>query len=644
MSESQQSKTLAKLESAIRRHNFLYWIQNAPEVSDYEFDRLVEELRQRAPDSPVLHEIGAGAAETDSLGRPVIHERAMLSLDKCYEEADLRRWSESFEGPVVQSPKVDGVAASFRYDENGKLALAATRGDGRQGEEFTSNALLIPSVPYDIGQGPLEIRGEVYMPLSLFEKYAAEASNPRNLTAGTLKRKQSDRSQLLDLRFFAYDLDGADFDTESHKMAHLAELGFQSVEYERLERDAMQAGYERWLARRSELDFEVDGVVYKAERVSEHKKLGHTAHHPRFSIAYKFQGESGQSVLRKVEWSVARTGAITPVAIIDPVRLSGAEVERCSLHNLNILRRHGLHLGDTVVAVRRGGVIPHVETTLGGGEVPVEIPNRCPSCGKATKTERDFLLCGQPEECPAVQVGILEHFVKQTGIDGFGTKLLARLFELGWVRDPADLYTLTARQLVQLDRMGDTLARKLVTQIEAARELPFDVFLRALGIPELGRQVSSQLAAHYETFEKLRESSMDELKELPGVGPEIARNVVHGLQDLEPLLGRLLEHIEIAAPAKTSTEGALAGQSVVFTGKMVSLDRKSAQQRAREAGATTPSGVKKDLSLLVIGDEGSPLLGPGRKSSKHTKAERYNEEGASIEIITESEFLRRLET
>lgn len=666
-----ESWSVAELEAAVRYHDHQYWERDAPVISDYEYDRLVRRLKELCPESPVLQRIGAGrkasADEVLALGGAVRHQQPMLSLDKCYSEEELVRWAATFDGDVVASAKVDGVAASLRYGADGRLECAATRGDGVQGEDFTANARLVPEIPERLREAPgtpVEVRGEVYMRLSIFARHAEEAANPRNLTAGTIKRKQASREQLRDLSFFAYDLLGAALPTEWEKLRRAEAFGFRTVDPQLLRREDLQAAYEDWLARRQHLDYELDGVVFKANRVDEQQRLGATAHHPRYALAYKFQGDSGESVLERVEWSVARTGAITPVGIITPVKLSGAMVSRCSLHNLNILRQHALHVGDTVVAMRRGGVIPNIELSKGGGTTPVEIPAECPACGAPTVIRNDVLFCGRPAECRGVGLGIVEHYVKSADIEGFGRKLLEQLWDDGLVRDPTDLYRLTVYRLVELQRVGDVLARKLVANVDAARELRLSVFLRALGIDELGRQVAGLLEEQFGSLERIRALTVADLLEIHGIGEVIARRVVDGLADRAGLVDRLLEHVRVTGPADGDraeggaagapelaeagapqagpAAGPLAGKSVVFTGKLASMERKEAQRRAEAAGARTPDSVTKDLSILVIGDEGSPLLGAGRKSTKHTKAEKYNAEGAGIEIITEAEFVRRL--
>jgi len=399
--------TIEELEREIELHDYQYHKLNAPVIPDEEYDLLTRRLRELKPDSPVLHRVGSEGLDAGALGEKVVHASPMLSLDKCYSDQEYRDWLDFVERTVhpaggaaalqvTVSPKVDGVAASLRYGADGNLAQAATRGDGVVGEDFTVNARLISGIPWHVDRPGIEVRGEVYMKRSVFDaKYKGQFSNTRNLTAGTLKQKEGAREQLLDLTFLAYDLRGADVQTEHNlrgadvateheKMALLSSLGFVPVETIMDRADSVPAHFLKLVERRASWEFDADGVVAKLDDVRLHEQLGGTAHHPRFAIAYKFQGDTGFTRLVSVEWSVSRTGTITPVATVEPVVLSGARISRSSLHNLKILSGLGLRLGDQVQITRRGGVIPNVEASLGGGTTPVEVPSRCPSCSAPT--------------------------------------------------------------------------------------------------------------------------------------------------------------------------------------------------------------------------------------------------------------------
>ncbi|MBN1945376.1 MAG: NAD-dependent DNA ligase LigA [Bradymonadales bacterium] len=646
------------LEAAIRYHNWRYWIENAPEISDYEYDRLVESLKRRRPDSPLLLEIGpAGVGIVpERAGEPaekIQHSRPMLSLDKCYTDEELFKWFDKFQGDAVASPKVDGVAASIRYDDRGRLELAATRGDGRTGEVITANIQQVAGVPPSVPAGPVEVRGEVYMPLSVFtSRFAQEFANPRNLTAGALKQKEARKTADYQVRFLAYDIDvppSVSLESEVEKSQLLDKLGFTPVEQRQVSSSELTEALHYFLARREAYDFETDGVVYKANLVKEHERLGATSHHPRYAIAYKFQGDSGTSILEEVEWSVSRTGAINPVGVVQPVVLSGATVTRATLHNLGIMARlggeQGLTLGSKVLMMRRGGVIPHVEEVLEPGDRPVTIPEFCPTCGGPTYREEDVLYAEHTPGCSGTRLGSLQHFLRVIGAKGFGPRLLSQLIERELVDEPADLFRLTVSDLVSLERVGGKLANKLVEDLAGRREMPLDRFLTSLGIDELGGHVASLLAARYTIIEALFLATEEELTEIHGVGSAIAGNVVQAFREREPSIRRLLEIITVTAegsPQERAVGGPLEGRVILFTGELESMARGEAQKLVRELGGETPASVTKNLTHLVLGDADLVRFQAGWRSSKLKKVEELNRKGASIAILGESEFLKMI--
>jgi DNA ligase (NAD+) len=769
-----------ELEALVRHHDHRYWELNAPEIGDPDYDRLVRRLQRLTPSSPLLARVGGGGeAARGRIGEKVAHRAPMLSLDKCYEEVELLAWAAGFEGPVVGSPKIDGMAIEIRYGADGNLSLAATRGDGARGDDVTANVREIPAIPRRLaeGEGGVEVRGEIYAPLSAFEAVKQDFANPRNFAAGTVKQKDGKRAHLKLLSFFAYDVQGRSFASERDKRGFLTRVGHRPAWSEELEREEMTGFTARVLARRDALDYELDGVVFKADAVVEQARLGATAHHPRYAIAYKFQGESGVSKLERVEWNVARTGTITPVAIIAPVQLSGATVTRCSLHNLNILRRLDLKLGDRVVAMRRGGVIPNVEASLGGGGEPVRVPEACPSCGRPTQERDNFLYCPSPERCTASSLKRLEHFASALDIVGIGERVVEELFGAGLVSSPADLFRLQLGDLLKLDRMGEVLAKKLLARIDARRTVPRERLLVSLGIDGVGsivarhlvdglrsradllRQLDERVTVRACASEALgeegavlsgkpsevltalhllpggvlsetdartspRESLSDRVSAmeaarkslgvLPGIGKKKLESMVHAgslmsvasffdltpddllevsparpieeltssisdiqkkkqrmrLFELLPLLGiqevatdtalkietglmsalakvdDLLSLISITdgvgarAPATTG----LSDRKVLFTGKLATMGRKQAQAAVKAAGGETPSQVTQDLDYLVVGDEGSPLFGEGRKGSKLLAAEKLQAKGIDVKIVSEAEFFDRILT
>ena len=620
------------LEALVRHHNGLYWDDDAPVLTDPEFDRLVRRLKDVAPRSPALDELGP-----TRFGAEVRHASPMLSLDKCYGDDDLREWMETFEGDVVISPKFDGVACSIRY-EGGNLVLAATRGDGVVGDDVTANARAIGDVPRKIAlKGAIEVRGEVFMRLSVFARYRDKFSNPRNLTAGALKQKDAKKSAAYELSFAAYELFGTDAPTEAKKLDLLGELGFAAIERRVAAKDAVLDVYRELAARRSTLDFEIDGIVMKVDRVDEQARLGATSHHPRYALAYKFQGDTGTTTLREIEWSVARTGAITPVALVDPVALSGVLVGRASLHHPGYIAKLGLTLGAEVEITRRGGVIPNVERVTKPGAVPVALPVVCPSCGGPVHASGDFLYCDAPERCRAALMGGVAHFLAVTGIDGFGDRLLGELYDRELVRTASDLFRLDEAALLPIERVGEKLARKLVRQVAARRVLPLETFLRALGLDELGKHVSAILVREYGMLARVLTVTEEELGAIHGIGPIIARSVTRGLAEARPRIEELLGFVtlEEGPPApKALPTGPLVGESFVFTGKMATMKREDAQALVRRLGGEALGAVSKATTWLVVGDDKAD----GKQSSKEKAAAK-----AGVKVVSESEFLARMQ-
>ncbi|MCC6647385.1 MAG: NAD-dependent DNA ligase LigA [Polyangiaceae bacterium] len=621
------------LEGLVRYHNKLYWDDDAPELSDPDFDRLVRALRERAPGSPVLDELGASR-----FGEPVTHEVAMLSLDKCYGDDELADWLLDFEGRVVVSPKFDGVAASIRYDAAGQLARAATRGDGVTGDDITRNVREISDVPRRLlvaPPGPVEVRGEIFLRLSVFARHKDRFSNPRNLAAGAIKQKDPKKSAEIGLSFAAYEIFGLDAPTEHDKIDWLARAGFAPIERRVVEKGEVLEVYRELARRRPSLDYEIDGVVMKADRVDEQRRLGSTSHHPRFALAYKFQGDTGTSRLRAVEWSVSRTGAVTPIALVDPVALSGVMVSRASLHHPGYVAKLGLSLGAEVELTRRGGVIPNVERVTSPGDAPVEVPAACPSCGSELTPQGDFLLCSRTSTCRAALIGRVAHFVAAAEIDGFGERMLGELFDRGLVRAPQDLFSLTAAQLLTVPRVGDKLATKLVAEVARARTIRLDDFLRCLGVDDLARHVAKVLTRELAGLDAVLAVTPERLAGIHGIGEIIARSVTEGLRRERPMIDALRAVMTIEEPAPVAPpEGPLRGLSFVFTGKMVRRRREEAQALVQRLGGATPDGVSKTTSYLVIGDDRSD----GKQSSKEKAARKLVAGGAGPKIIDEGEF------
>ena len=646
--------------------NAEYWDDHAPTLPDPLYDRLVERLRKLDPDAEILSSMGPaqpsgpvvdaddvlGLPPAERFGTGVRHARPMLSLDKAYSAEEVSSWATKFEGDMIVMPKLDGIACSIRYDEQGRLVLAATRGSGTEGEDITANILVLADVPEQLpaGHGPVEVRGEVHMLLSVFERFRGDFSNPRNLAAGAVRNKDAEKSRRFGLSFGAYDILEDGLTSEREKMARLAELGLPACDHEFVDRDGIAEAFERFSERRAQLDYEIDGVVYRADRVDEQERLGATAHHPRFAIAFKFQGDTGETTLHDVDWGVSRTGTITPMAMLEPIELSGAMISRAGLHNITQFRALGLTRGARVEVTRRGGVIPHVERVIspGPGAEAFPIPEQCPACGSpaAIRQKRDgeFLQCSNPSECVVARLRELEHFAKVVDIQGFGPKVVTAVVDAGLLASPADYYRMQLDDLVKLERLAEKSAQNLLDQVAAHRTIPLPTFLESLGIDHLGPQNARLLASNFLSLPKIRTLDQATLCAVKGIKEAIADAIIAGLAARAAMIDELLKEVTVPdeeappAPDPDQAPGALAGRSFVFTGTLEGFDRKSAQLRVRALGGETPSGVSAGLSVLVVGAGKTAA-----KSSKQKKAETLIEQGAGIEILGEEAFVTMME-
>lgn len=640
-----------ELIQLVNLHNRLYFEENAPQITDEAFDKLVEALRLKNPEALVLSQIGYHKDTSGKFGDEVVHKRPMLSLDKCYDDTAFFKWAEKLNGDFIAMPKIDGVASSLIYSQNGDLVQVSTRGDGRVGEDITKNARLIPDLPISLPKNAIfdeyiEVRGEIFLPLSSFkELFALEFSSPRNLAAGFLKLKVVKKDKLSKLRFFPYDIRGSTAKTEEEKFDLLKMLGFSMMPWWLIKNNEQANSiYFSLLKDRETFDYEIDGVVFRANSFEDQRRLGETSHHPKYAIAYKFHGESAPTKLLGIEWSVARSGIITPVAIVEPVFVSGASITRASLHNAGIFLKLDLREQSLVEINRRGGVIPHLERVLSSKGEPLKIPECCPSCHGPVIMIDDFLYCKSPKNCEEVVVSRLIHFCHVLGIEGMGQKIVRKLYLEKLLKTYVDVFKLKFEQLVQIERMGEVLAQKLINEIDSKRKVELRTFLQALGINEVGSNVSELIASNFHTLDRVRRLSYEDLQSIHGIGESIARSLLSGLEENSAEIDELLSEIAVSDQAEIDTsanlESPFYGQSIVFTGKMAHLDRKAAQEQVKRLGGRALDAVTSQTTILVIGDEGSPLLGDGKKSTKQKAAEKLIEQGSSIKIISESDFLR----
>ncbi|MDX8152922.1 NAD-dependent DNA ligase LigA [Patulibacter brassicae] len=635
-----------------------------------ELERLEQEHPELdAADSPTKR---VGGAPLDKLTK-VRHEQPMLSLANAHRPEELEAWvdrmrnhlsREGIEDPAfrfVTEPKVDGLAMSLRY-EDGVLVRAATRGDGEVGEDVTHNVRTIPSVPLHVPDAPavLEVRGEIYMALKDFERLnerraqAGESTfmNPRNSAAGTIRQLDPKLAKTRPLSFWAYGVgvvaasradapdagDGAAsaaagtsssvgevLGVEGHHavLLWLRERGFPVNEDVRVHDDpaAVVARCAEWQERRDRLDFEIDGVVVKVDDHELQRRLGSVGRDPRWAIAWKFPPRTAVTTLLDVVWSVGKFGDLHPYAVLDPVVVSGVTVSQATLHNEEDLARKDVRPGDRVIVLRAGDVIPQVvspaphEVDREDRADPPRPPARCPACDTPTEKPEDsvFTRCPNRGGCPGQQYQLLKHYVSRGAMDieGLGEKQVLQLLQQGLVRTAADLYALTAEQLVELEGYGEISATRVVDAIARSKEQPFARVLFAIGLEEVGQVTGRNLAARFRTIDALRAATPEQLAETPGVGGKMAEIIAERLAD--PAVGELVDRLRAAGvqleqEGPAPGEGALDGLTVVLTGTLPTLTREQATERLTAAGARVTTSVSRKTSALVAGESAGSKL------------------------------------
>jgi len=667
MSTREAKKRITELTEAINRHNRLYYIEDRPEISDYNFDKLLEELIRlekehpelRQPDSPTQR-VGGGLTKAFA---SVAHRYPMLSLSNTYSEEELRdfdqRVSKGLDGAAYEyfcELKFDGVSISLIY-ENGLLARAITRGDGVRGDDVTLNAKTIRSIPLSVtGEHPasFEVRGEVFLTRTAFERLNREMeeagedtyANARNTASGTLKLQDSGEVARRNLSCFTYYLLGEDVREKTHEQCirHLEDWGFNvSPTYRKCaDIDAVLEYIREWDKKRSELSVETDGVVIKVNSIAQQDQLGLTAKSPRWAVAFKYKAEHARTRLNGITYQVGRTGAVTPVAELEPVLLAGTTVKRASLHNANEIARLDLRIGDQVFVEKGGEIIPKVTgvdmTAREKTARAVHYIERCPECGTPlVRAEGEALhYCPNEKSCPPQVKGRIEHFVhrKAMDINALGEKTIGQLYEAGLVRSAADLYTLKREDILRLEGFREQSTSKLLDGIKASLETPFEAVLFAIGIRHVGKTVAEKLAAHFRTMEALERASVEDLLAAPDVGEKIAERV-HAFmldpdnqQEIERLKQAGLK-METGGSGVTPQSDLLAGQSFVVSGVFTSFSREELQETIVANGGKLVSGVSGKTDYLVAGEN----MGP----SKREKAEKLG-----VKIISEQEFLKMI--
>ena len=674
MSQGTPAERAAKLRRELNYHNHRYYTLDDPEIQDWQYDALIKELREieaqhpelLTPDSPTQRVGG----EPSAAFAEVEHSRPMLSLGNAFDFDKLAEWHKRITGlldgaafDMVCELKIDGLAVNLTY-EDGVLVQGATRGNGTTGEDVTPNLRTIRTIPLTLEENfppRLEVRGEVYLPVEEFQHLNREReergeqlyANPRNTGAGTIRQLDPKVTAARNMEIWVYSLnstEGVEF-LQGHweALKWLGSLGFRINPNNRLchSIEEVQDFYQTWLEQRHDLKYEADGVVVKVSPLEMQDRLGVAGREPRWAIAYKFPAERATTKLIRIGINVGRTGSLNPCAVLEPVVVSGATVQHASLHNEEDIHRKDIRVGDTVIIERAGDVIPQVVGPVLADRTdaaPVfHMPERCPECETpVVKADDDAMHRCPNSSCPAQFFELLKHFVGKNAanIDGLGERWCGILIEQGMVSDVAGLYRLEKDKLLELERMGDKLATKIMTNIEASKNRPLPRMLFALGITHVGAEVADLLARNYLSVEDLSKAPEEDLTLIEGIGPKIAASIVEWFQDpdnqdvVEKLLDagvRLQQDsLPIVPAAAPSDDSPFGGLTFVVTGTLSALSRSEAEGRIKGLGGKVTSSVTKKTSYVVVGES------PG---SKVATAEELG-----TPVLDEDAFLRLLES
>jgi DNA ligase (NAD+) len=663
-------KQIAELREKLRHHEYKYYVQDDPEISDAAYDRLMSKLAELERAHPELITADSPTVRVGGTARvgfeTVQHSRPMLSLDNSYSFEDLKEFDrrvrevsgqEKIE--YIAEHKFDGLSISLTYEKGG-LARAVTRGDGRTGEDVTLNVKTIRSVPLLIDeavlkkaklQGTFEVRGEIMMPRKSFEELNRQQelaggkifANPRNAAAGAVRMLDPSITASRRLEFFAYYLtvDGkAPFPKHSQSLEALKVARFRSSSDWKLCQgiDAVIAYCEAWDEPRTKLAYEIDGVVVKVNSIAIQNELGFTAKAPRWAIAYKYPARQETTVVNDIQVQVGRTGTLTPVAYLEPVQVGGVTVKRSTLHNMDEIERLGLQIGDTVLIERAGEVIPHIlkVTKEGNPRRPFHMPKKCPECGSTIhKAEDEVAYRCVNAACPAKRKESLLHFASRHAmdVDGLGDKIVDQLVDKGLVKDVADLYTLKLDDVSGLERMAEKSAQNLLDGIAASKKQPLARLIYALGIRFVGERTAQLLAEHFYSLEEFAGASEEQLTEVGEVGPKVAAAIAEFFSEAaNRALIKKLDKVGIkpTAAKRVVKSDKFAGKTFVFTGTLANRSREAAGELVQQHGGKVSGSVSKKTDYVVVGaDAGSKL-------------EKARELG--VPILTEEEFEKLLKS
>ena len=650
---------LNELKDQIREHDYNYYVLNQSLISDAQYDELLQTVRGIEEDYPELITNDSptqrvGGEATDQFEQ-VTHSIPMLSLSNTFDYTGLEEWQKRASNIIDSTDlifsaelKIDGLAISLIY-ENGTFVRGSTRGNGLIGEDVTHNLKTIRSIPLSLNQdlqGHLEVRGEVYMPLNAFNAINQQRSeqdepllaNPRNAASGSIRQldPRITASRKLDIWIYSLtEYSNTTFTGHHQGLEWLKELGFKTNPTTSIctSLQEVQQYYEYWMNHRSELGYDIDGIVIKVDSIELQNTLGFVGREPRWAIAYKFPAEQTNTKLISIGLNVGRTGSINPFAILEPVNIGGVTVTNASLHNEEDINRKDIRVGDIVIIERAGDVIPHiigpVTETRTGKEVPFRMPELCPQCEFPIIKEDSTHRCSN-SSCPAVFLESIRHFVSKNALDieGLGEKWCASLISNNMIQKLSDIYKLNISELSTLDRMGEVLASKLVANIEDSKSRPLDRVIFGLGILHVGSEIATLLAQTYGSLQNLSEASLDDLLAIDGIGPKIAQSIkdyftVESNKSLIYELEKL--GLNMNSEVKSISSNAFTGLTFVITGTLHNLTRKDTEELIKTNGGKVTNSVTSKTSYLITGDS------PG---SKLTKAQEIG-----TTVLTESEFL-----
>jgi len=658
-------KKVEKLREEIEYHNYRYYILDQPEISDGQYDRLMRELEMleeqfselRTPNSPTQR-VGAPPLEEFEIVR---HSIPMLSLANAFDETEAKEFDKrvkKFLGTssgidYVTEPKLDGLAVELVY-EKGQFVVGSTRGDGINGENITQNLRTIKTIPLQLIRKEipvperLEVRGEVIIQLKRFrdlnrkreEMGESLFANPRNAAAGSVRQLDSKITAGRPLEIYCYgigEVQGRTFKTHWEILQTLSKWGLRiNPHIQRCNHiEEVIAYYHEVKEKREKLPYEIDGIVIKVNRLDLQARLGEISRSPRWALAFKFQPKQEITKIKDIIVQVGRTGALTPVAVMEPVRVGGVEVSRATLHNQDEIDKKDVRIGDSVVIQRAGDVIPEVvqviESKRTGKEKKFRIPSKCPVCGAEVIKEEAIHRC-IGLDCPAQLKGRIKHFASKRAMDieGLGVKLIDQLVDKGLIKDVADIYGLEKKQLVELERMADKSAQNIVEAIEASKTKPLSKFIYALGIRQVGESTAEDLARRFPRLNDFFNLSEEDLREIEGIGPEVSASVVQFFRDRKnkESIERLKKAGVTVIEPRPKGKAKLAGKTFVFTGALKTYGRDEARNIVESLGGTTASSVSKKVDFVVVGED------PGSKSEK-AKA-------LGIKSLTEEEFKKMI--